>query len=463
MQNDLKYEGYFYLPGNENNEVYGTILYSQRNGILLELAGSLHDVMNQEIFKPDIILGNSLNGKKITLHKCFESNKHISSPGYISTIFSAIHLFIGAHFQDVNNINFSEVYLQFNNLDEWLDISGLNIDDSKYQSDKELIINFKLPGKINYKLNEDIDFGFSFSHSSFQINANQKEINLEQYSNLFFLFNSKDADLNTILDLIIGFQTFLSLATFAVTYPCSIILINRDSYNEQDNMKYPEEIYLYFERSKMVDESHDQNKFQMLFSYEKVRIEFQQIFQKWLSIRKDLRPTINLLFDYFYKSKTITTNNFLNIIHAIETYHRQRFNNYLISPEKHKERLDKIYNSVSKEYLSWLKEKLTFSHEPSLKERLEEIMETVKSEVLLEVLGNKNEIISDAKNTRNYYIHFSSNLKMKSLKVKELYHLTEKLMFLLIYCLLKDIGINENDIDELFSKNRYFLFSHLNY
>ncbi|MBU1679713.1 MAG: hypothetical protein KKD86_12835, partial [Bacteroidetes bacterium] len=137
------------------------------------------------------------------------------------------------------------------------------------------------------------------------------------------------------------------------------------------------------------------------------------------------------------------------------------FNNFVINPETHKKRLDTIYKNVSEEHLRWLKEKLLFSHEPSLKERLEEIIDSVENDVLLKVIGSKDEFIKAAKNSRNYYVHFSPSLKKKALVGGQLYHLSEKLKYLLIYCLLKDIGISENDISKVFSKNRYELFGHL--
>lgn len=461
MENELIYKGYFHLPEKSDNEVFGTLSFDQHVGVVLELAGSLTGKMNQGVFRPEIILGNTLDGKKITLYKCFENNRHLSSPGFISSKYSAMYLFLGAHFSDLSNMKFSEVYFQFNNLDEWLDISGFNIDDSTYQTDKKLKIYFKHPEKIYFKLNEEIDFGFSFTHSDFNIDAFQKKVHLEQYSNLFFQFKSNYADLNKILDFSNAFQNFLALATYEITYPCSILLINPNNYLQFDENIYYEEIKLYFKRSKIYDESRIKDKYQMLFHFQQIKTDFQKMFIQWLNIRKDLEPSINLLFDYFYKSRTFTTNHFLNIIYAIETYHRRRYKNYLIEPDIHKNRLDNIYKNVPEEHLTWLKEKLIFSHEPSLKERLEEIIDTVKCEVLLKVIGDKDEFIRDAKNSRNYYVHFSPSLKKKALTGGKLYHLSEKLKYLLIYCLLKDIGISESNITETFSKNRHELFGYL--
>ncbi|MFH1525629.1 MAG: HEPN domain-containing protein [Bacteroidota bacterium] len=461
MENEFIYKGYFYLPENSDNTVFGSLSFVQSSGALLELAGSLTGVMNRGVFKPEIILGETSDGKKLTLYKCLENNRHLSSPGYISTKFSAIYLFVGAHFPDSSNIKFSEAYFEFHNLDQWLDISGFKINDSKHQSDKELKIYYELPERLYYKLDTNTDFGFSFSHSSFQINTFQKNIQLEQHSNIFFHFKSNCADLNTILDLLNAFQNYLALATYGVTYAFSIILINPDNYFQYDDNIHHEEIKLFIKRNRIFDDSRTKDKFQMLFNFQQVKYDFQKMFLKWLKIRNDLEPAINLLFDYFYKSRTFTTNHFLNIIHAIETYHRRCFNNFVINPETHKKRLDTIYKNVSEEHLRWLKEKLLFSHEPSLKERLEEIIDSVENDVLLKVIGSKDEFIKAAKNSRNYYVHFSPSLKKKALVGGQLYHLSEKLKYLLIYCLLKDIGISENDISKVFSKNRYELFGHL--
>ena len=41
MQNDFEYSGIWFLPEDENNEVSGKLIYSAKDGITLELIGSL--------------------------------------------------------------------------------------------------------------------------------------------------------------------------------------------------------------------------------------------------------------------------------------------------------------------------------------------------------------------------------------------------------------------------------------
>ena len=461
MKTEKKYEGYFYLPQNKDNKVFGMITYYPNDEILIELAGSLIESEYFGFYEADIILGDSLDGKKLTLYKCYISNRSNSFPGYVSNKYSVLYLFIGAHFSNLNSIIFTEVYFQFNNLDKWLDISGFKIDDSKHQSDKELKITFKLPERVENKLDERTSFGFSFSHSEFRTNIFQRETHLEQNTHLYFKFDSGYATLDTILDLSNAFQSFLAMATLRSTYPYSIILFNPNvNYQHEDKINN-QEIQLIYKRNKIFDESRSIEKFQMLFTYQDIKSDFQKIFLKWLTVRNDLEPSINLLFEYFYKSNIFTVNHFLNIIHAVETYHRRMFNNYSIDKEDHEKRLRSINESVPEEYREWLKEKLSFSHEPSLKERLIEIIDSIKNDVLLEAIGNKDEFIRDAKNSRNYYIHFSERLKEKALKGSKLYYLSEKLKYILIYSLLKDTGISEEIISNVFTKNKYELFGFL--
>ena len=464
VNEEFTHRGYFFLPNKESEQVFGTLMFIPNKEIKLELAGSLTNDLG--IFggeeRIDFILGYMLDGKKITLYKCHISNRSASFPGYLRNDYTALYLFVGGHFDSEEKLKFSAAYFQFNNLDEWLNISGFKIDDSRFITNKEILINYKLPEKITYQIDSTINYGFEFGFSGPQTNAYQKHIKIEQQTHFYFNFTAQQQALNKILQLSNNFQNFLALATLEVVYPSSIILINNELFQESDNEKIPDKIDLYFVRNKIFNEPKIINRFEMLFSFEIIKESFPKIFKKWLTICDDVEPSINLLFDYIYRSRVFTTNHFLNIIFAVETYHRKRYKNYLIMSDSQKNRLENILSVTPIEHREWLKEKLAFSYEPSLQERLIEIIKSINSPVLLKAIGDIDETITNAKNSRNYYVHFSPRLEKKVLKGGLLFQLTEKLKYILIYCLLRDIGLSETTIDNLFIKNKYRFLDYLN-
>lgn len=108
-----------------------------------------------------------------------------------------------------------------------------------------------------------------------------------------------------------------------------------------------------------------------------------------------------------------------------------------------------------------MNQKLLFSNEPTLKERLEELLNNYSNDTLKKVIKDPADFIKKVKDSRNYYTHFDSKLKKKAAKGGDLYYLTERMKLLLTCCLLNIIGFNNNLIQQLLKKNEYRHYNHL--
>ena len=98
--------------------------------------------------------------------------------------------------------------------------------------------------------------------------------------------------------------------------------------------------------------------------------------------------------------------------------------------------------------MEWLKEKLAFANEPTLKNRLEDLIETYSFAYFNERVNNRETFCKQAKDSRNYYTHFNKDLLRKALNGKELFDLTENLKLLLFSAVFKSIGIENDLFDE---------------
>jgi hypothetical protein len=70
-------------------------------------------------------------------------------------------------------------------------------------------------------------------------------------------------------------------------------------------------------------------------------------------------------------------------------------------------------------------------------------------------------IISNAKNSRNYYTHYSPKLEKKALKDTQLFYLTERLKIFLLILLLSETGIEKENLSNIIKESSQFLFNHL--
>ena len=145
MLEQIVVNGLFWLPEMPERRVAGILTYDPAGNSTLALIGSLKEFAQiNEFFTPDIILGISLDGKPITLYRCFEKSSRFSSGGPLVTDFHVLTILIGAHFQSAQDIKFRRMYFEFSGLREWIGINpvtrkgGKNTWQIKYKRPKQI-------------------------------------------------------------------------------------------------------------------------------------------------------------------------------------------------------------------------------------------------------------------------------------------------------------------------------------
>ena len=187
----------------------------------------------------------------------------------------------------------------------------------------------------------------------------------------------------------------------------------------------------------------------MLFCYEDVQNRIHEMFGSWLSKAEPLEPVNDLYFDARYNQDIGILHQFLSLIQAIETYHRRFKDNYILPPEEHARRLEEILNSVSEEDRGFLERRLKHSNEPSLQERLLDILEFCSDIADYFVAPKKRGKFSERVTiSRNYYTHYAPELKEKVASWEELSCINYKLSILLTICLLNELGLSILEIKD---------------
>ncbi|NES06886.1 MAG: hypothetical protein F6K22_31185, partial [Okeania sp. SIO2F4] len=195
--------------------------------------------------------------------------------------------------------------------------------------------------------------------------------------------------------------------------------------------------------------------FEMLFSLSDIKSDFSLIMQRWFNSVEKIDSVVNLFFSIKYKPDIYLENKFLSLVQAVESYHRRQIKNHVLTEDEHKERIERILDSVPRDYKEWLKAKLQHSNEPTLKERLIELLELIP-EITNQLIKDKEEFATKVKNARNYFTHYDESLKKKAPQPEQLYQFIESLSFILQACILKELGCTPERCHQLLNRNERY-------
>ena len=449
----ITHRGRWFLPENTENKVLGTLTFSNENGIDLELDGSFTEDHRGEFLRPDIILGDTYSGKRVTLYRCNQhSHQHTNSGDVIST-FSAIYLLEGDHFLTEDQLLFHRSISGYFNLGLWLRSQGFSYE----LAENTRSIQYKKPPSILFTL-DGVEGTFDFDIGGSSPSDSVFEIEEIKQRTVVCLEYETAQSFSKILKDVRHFQNFLTLAIYEPTYPNHIRLQHNERTQQVGSKERPITIRLYFSPP-YFKPVKDQRFF--LFSYKDIEENFPKIIQKWYSLNETIDDPFYLLFDSFYNVTNALESQFLNLARAIETFHRRLRNNEERDIKEHKEMIKNIVGKVDDKDKKWLKQRLAFSNEPTLHKRMEEILEEVKSPFIDRIISNYEQFVKDVKNTRNFYTHFGQRLESKAKKGEELIFLTRKLKLVLICIILKETGFEQGQITKLLEQNERRLFYYL--
>ena len=401
--------------------------------------------------KTDLIVGSSADGKKITLYKCLLTNihRHIVNKGACTEEFEVISrfVFVGTHFNKVQDITFKSLYVRYLNLEKWADISGFKI--APYQKDTYLI-KYRLPKKIALKTGDDFQISVSFSASYPALTHPQTEASIEQNAWLTFT-PSISKNLDDFLKVIRIMQNFLTLAMSEPTYPA---VVEGQSESEKDDLGDGAVFYLpikivFIQSFYKSPELSTLSTFDMLFTLKEI-IRKKRIVKNWFEKTDILEPVCDLYFSTLYQKGMYLNNELLNLTQALESYHRRTKKNLEVSKKQHEKRIQMILKKTPIKHKEWLESKLTYSNEPTFRKRLRDICNECPT-AISDKLGTKDSFVDVTVNTRNYWTHFD-DIKPNTAMGFDLFYLVLKLKVLVMTCLLEEMGFATQEIERLMSK-----------
>jgi len=194
---------------------------------------------------------------------------------------------------------------------------------------------------------------------------------------------------------------------------------------------------------------------EMLFGLRDLPRGFGPTVKRWLERAEVLDPVYQLYLSTIYNPQSYLEQRFLNLVQALEVYHRRAISSSDLQEEEHKKRKEEILEAVPDQHRAWLEDKLEYSNEPNLARRLKEIIRKYQ-ESAYSVVGvrskDRDRFVYKVVTTRNYHTHFDKSKEAKAARGVELYQITEQLKLLIEICLLGDLGFEAKRIRDLLNK-----------
>jgi ApeA N-terminal domain 1 len=174
-------------------------------------------------------------------------------------------------------------------------------------------------------------------------------------------------------------------------------------------------------------------------NFPELRDAFGTIWSNWKTKREVFGLGFNMYLSIIRGVSLYTEHRFVNLVWGIEAFHRTR--HPTAGSEKIKERIDNVLSEISKpKDKKWLQQKLKHSHEPTLEQRIFEILKSIPLDIDLKRL---RAFATSCAKARNELSHFGGHRQgAHNAFSQNLHNLSEVLSILYRCLLLIEIGVD---------------------
>ena len=455
----INLNGIWWLPDAPEARISGILNYDPNEGIFLELIGTFSNLISYDQNRSyDIVIGVSTNGKMVTLYNCMEIKRSLSIPGVESSRIRADLLLFGHHFEKIEDIKFDEIYIGYSLLDDWTNFKFYDIEYRKNEKDKmrSISIHSREPKSYETIYNE---FKISLI-SDLSMKGDLKNELLFKGSPYFKIEGKENIYLTSIFRINHLLKGIISLGVGKPVHNLFIHCRNNNIYEEYKGKKYYTSIILYYKLKEYSEGIKIQTWNEMLFLFRDINDNFSRVINNWISKYDNLKPVYNLYLATINKGEIFSEDLFLNVIHAIEAYHAKVYDAKYLSDDEYEEVYGMLISSIPQEipedFRSRVKHSLKYLNEYSLRKRLKEILRSI-GDIHKNYIDNDDEFINKIVNTRNYFTHYTDDLKEKAITdLVELYYETQRLRIVLEICIMKELGFTIENIKEIFKRTQKY-------
>lgn len=455
IKNEIKRSGYFWLPSAPEKKIYGTLNISDGGKIELELRGLFDETVesqsgasnNRGVFER--IVGRIEFYGLVTLDGCFYKNQRISLGGISKAQLHVSKALLRISYDDKEPISFNTFQFSVEGIDEWVGLSGINVD---YQPEKATaIIKYSPLDEISLNLNNGMKLLITYS-STYPGFPNITEAKITQKT-YFKLASQQDRPLEDFISIAHKLTTFLC---FAIDKTVCINRVRATSSITCRDIDTGESapaasILLYYASMPYTKEVPQIYQAHMLFRYQDIEENAEQIINNWFEAYNRFEPALNLYFGVTTGGLLYLDAKVLALAQGLESYHRRTSDETRMDKSNFESLRQTLNDQCPEEHRKWLSEKLQYGNELSLRQRLQKIVEPLK-----EFIGDKNQrakLIRSIVDTRNYLTHYDESLKTRAASGEKLIYLYRKMEAIFQLRVLQELGFTQTEIKSVLDKN----------
>jgi hypothetical protein len=192
----------------------------------------------------------------------------------------------------------------------------------------------------------------------------------------------------------------------------------------------------------------------MLFHLGDIEADYCRFLAGWFSTYEQCRGICDDFFGLSYNPPTYIEQQFLSVIQAVESFHREIVKPYKIDKAIHEARTKRILDSaLTQEDKDWLEPVLAAAVEPSLRERLEDLM-IRGDDIVGPLVRDRVQFLRVATRARHAMTHRLTARMDDIPGSNAIARLARALSFLFRRCLLAEIGLTPAEYNPLFARNR---------
>lgn len=449
LKEEIERSGHFWLPSDPDRQVPGKLTILDGGRIELEIRGlfdesieGLKHFFDAEDSRIEIIFGYVEKDGPVTLSDCFYTSRSISSVAPLKSRIFARTAILGIHYEDkamtINTLQFS-----IEGIDEWVGINSIALEHNK--NEKTSTIKAAQAQEISVKLNNELMLIIRISSSLSIILMKEAKITQKIYLKLV------SCEERTIDEMISVAHKVTTLVSFATSQNVSIEDVQARSARFIDEDGKPKQFSVFYQSRPFSADKPRIDINRMLFRYPQIRANPEMVFQNWFSAYETNYPALGLYFSAVHGGYSFINGKFLALAQAMEIYHRRTSDETVMAEKDYEQLCNVLVANCPKTNRKWLSEKLKYGNEISLSKRIKSIIEPFEQQI--GTSKNIKKMIRKIVDTRNYFTHFDESLKSKAAHGQELLDLCNKMEAIIQLHLLKLLGFDEEQINEVLENN----------
>lgn len=432
--------GRWWSPAMSDVRISGTLSYDPVAEMRLELDGTLEQNTDK---KYPVIYGETLDGNACTLVDVHVTGIHYNIPGEINSEAIFNQMFIGHKHVDPASCLYESAIISLTDLGGWMNRDPFSFQDNSDQANgMKKSITYIMPPPILSEV-DCIDASISIV-PSFNLDVEYHN-RILHHSEAIKITPHKPQKSEWYLQVVFKFRILLTLL---VGRPVSLLRIKLCTETkiipEFENKAIPKYIDVYMRQTGKKTEKN-LLPHQIPFTFSIIEPCWSDILKTWFSKVNSLDTLSGLFFGVSINDSLPVEFQFLAMIQAIESYHRNLSDNLYMSDVDYepikKKLIEAIPSGIGADHQDAIRSRIKYGNEYSLRKRLDLIFSYIDPLIVSLITGNKKEFISRVIDTRNYLTHRDESQKDNVLDFKEMFNASVNLKLIVEFLLLYEVGV----------------------